>query len=611
MVGVGILLVLWPEFAEHVTVILPAAVRPTLQGLGAWLCTIPYVFRAFRCTLSGDDECHSAQLMAVGLLATVATGDFLSTAIVTIVVELGHTIEDSNLLRAETALDGLRRLLPRQVAIVEEGTERPIALELLRPGQVMFVRPGDLLVADGVVTSGNTSLDTSLITGQCEMRDVGVDDAVLAGSLNLTGLIQVRILTSAADSMVGRIERVLARAISSEPGITGSIEYCAAFYLPVMLLAAAGILATTHDVSRVVAMLVVACPCALLIAAPTAAIAAIAVANRRGVVVKQVKHLEALADIGTVVFDKTGTVTTGRLTVQALVPAAADASGELLYGMKNCAAASLHPVCAAIRQYSSPGELTAAVPGGDAWEIPGKGVRCRIGQREWLLGRHSWLLELRIDLPPVPDHCGPVVAAAVDGQFLGFVLLHDAIRVGVESVVERLRELSVARIVLLTGDRAAAVAAVSRTIGFDSVITDQAPDDKYLHVREELGRSTVLFVGDGLNDAPALAAATVGMAMSQTGAEVAIRSADICLTSEDLNCIPYAICLSRRLRLVIRQNISIAVGSTVVFAGLAAGGVISPIVGAFAHHAGPLLVALNSSLFLYRELRRPLAGCGR
>jgi heavy metal translocating P-type ATPase len=578
------------------------AQRPLVElfkAVAALIVSAPVFAAAVRGVITGNADDVLEQLVALAVLAALASGEFATAALVPMILNLGHFLEQRSVLGAQAAIDGLRTLHGRTATLLTDEGEREVEPTALRPGDVVVVRPGDVLPADGIIRKGISMVDQSSITGESLAEEVGLGMSLFAGSINLTGLLEVTVTGVGEKTALGRVLELLRSAEQSKTPAVRLLEQYATFYVPIMLMAAAVLLFVTRDMSRAVTLLVVACPGAFVLAGPTAMIAALAAASRLGILVKNTKFLEVLADVDTVVLDKTGTVTLGHLEVVAIRLSAGAEEEELLRAAALCGGGSRHPASRAVmRAAATAGLAPVEVPESVA-ETPGRGVVAAAKDGDCLLGRGDWLRERGLDVPGNPEHAGPVVWVARNGRVLGCLLLADLPRPEAARAVRELRELGLSRVVLLTGDRQQAAVEVARTLDIEHVVAEVLPEQKLQTVQAEkaAGRS-VMVVGDGVNDALALASGDVGVAMGAMGSDVALQSADVALMTNDLARLPLAIRLSRETRAIINQNLLIGAGSSVVMLTLAALGLVSPIVGAVLHNAGEIYVLFNSARLL-------------
>jgi len=586
-----------------------ADVAELIMALAACVVALPIFFEAIRGLIVHDPHSYSAQLVSLAVLAAMATGDFLTATLIPIILHLGHFFEERSVVGAQAAIQGLQRLHARKAMLLTDEGERQVDPDSLRPGDVLVVRPGDVIAADGEVTDGSSAVDQSSITGESVPEDVTVGSPVYAASVNLSGLIRVRVTKSGSDTALGRVMDLLREAERSKPPALKLIERYAGYYVPIVLTIAGVVLFATREMSRAVAVLVVGCPGALVLAGPTAMVAALAAASRLGILIKNTKFLESLADVDTVVFDKTGTVTRGQLELVDTRPVDGISARDFFEHALPCAAASRHPVSRAIveaaeRQGIS---ITGNRQASEVKEVSGKGLQATVNGRVTRLGRREWLGESGWHVPENPPHAGPIVWLGqldADGgagarRVLGCLLLADACRPEAKQAVQELRTLGVSRTVLLTGDRQEVAQQVGASLEIDEVIADVLPAQKLDAMRAEraAGRQ-VMMVGDGVNDALALRSGDVGVALGAVASDVALKSADVALMANDLGRLPTTIKLARRTRSTIHANILIGAGISLGFVWLASIGVITALAGAMLHTVGELFVIFNSARLL-------------
>ena len=586
--------------------LLPIEQKPiseALKAIAAILVLLPILREAVVGLLTGSTDAYSAQLVAIASLAALAVGDFVTAAIIPIILSVAFFLEERSVLGAQAAIEGLKSLQAKQaVRIGDDGTEREVNAEDLTPGDLVVVRPGDTIPADGQVIEGFSAIDQSTITGESTPQDVGPGAKLFAGTVNHNGLLRVEVTSAGNTSTLGKILDLLHDAEQSKTEVLRLIEGYAKYFVLGVLLIAGISLFLSRDISRAIAVLVVGCPGPFILAGPAAMVAALAAATRKGILIKNAKFLESLAEVDSVIFDKTGTVTVGQLEVVSLLPNESDDS-QLLAAAATCAGASQHPVSRAITAFAAGQSLTSLQESSNAQELPGRGVTVDFEHGQWLLGRRSWLLESGFDLPDEPDHKGPIVwVSARDGSHnkcLGAILLADQAREDAKQVVVDLKQMGVLRTTLLTGDRKPVAEAIASEVGLDHVVAEVLPGHKrdVVRVEREAGYR-VMVVGDGVNDAPALAESDIGAAMGAAGAEIALHSADIVLMTERLDRLPFALNLARRTRKTIHRNVIVGVGLTALMLAFASAGVISPIAGAIVQNVGELFVIVNSASLL-------------
>lgn len=578
------------------------SISAAILGIGAVIADLPVFVAGARAFLRRDSHATLEQLVSLALLASLAAGEFETAILIPVLMAIGHALEDRSIRGARAAIEGLKKLTPNRAFIIgDDGDEHEVEADRLRPGQVVVIRPGDVVPADGVVAQGTSAVDQSSMTGESVAEEVAPGSEVYAGTVNLSGLLRVNVTGVAENTALGRIVDLLHQAETARAPIMKVIERYAALYLPMVLVLAAAMLVLTQDLSRAVTILVVSCPCALVVASPAAMTAALAVASRLGILIKNTRFLEAVGDAKTLVLDKTGTVTAGELEVVGIEPIGDGSPDDVLRRAASFAYASRHPVSRALvaRAATVDGADGLDARMEDVEEVHGRGVLARENGSVFRLGSGRWLAEEGIDAPDRPDHVGPVVYLARDGAVEAVVLLADTPRPGVSEALDDLRSLEVDRSIMMTGDRRAVAEAVAAPLRIDVVEAECLPERKLelVEIEKQSGR-TVMMVGDGVNDALALSTADVGVAMGAIGSAVAVESADVALMTNDLRRLPDMIRLSRRTRANIHQNVFIAVASSLGMMALASLGLISPIIGAMIHNVGTFAVIFNSARLL-------------
>jgi Zn2+/Cd2+-exporting ATPase len=547
-------------------------------------------------------------LVATALTAAWASGDLMTAAILPIVMVVGHVLEERGLLGSQEAIRALGRLVETTSRrLRDDGTTEAVPTEKLSVGDFVEVRAGDRIPVDGTVRDGASSLDTTSLTGESVPLEVAEHDSVMAGSINLDGRLVVEVARVGTDTTLGKIVALMARAEEAKPPVTRLLERYAGQYLALVLMIAAGAWFATNDGQAMLAVLVASCPCALVLAAPATAVAAIAVAARHGILIKGSGFLEQLAEVTSVVFDKTGTITCGQLSLTGLRPMAGYAPREMLCIASLLGASSTHPVSRALGRYLAPSAETAT----EVRELRGFGVTARLPDgRTGVLGRAELFASLGISTGVTPEHDGPLVGVGCGDAFMGWLLLADEVRPEAACALEELRGLGLVKQTLLTGDRTRVAERVGRLLGITEIRSEALPEEKLQHILFELRKGDrPLVVGDGINDSLALKAGAVGAAMGANGTDVALASADIVLMTDDLRRLGTAIRLSRRCRRTIHVNVAMGLGWTVLLVTAAASGLLGPegaVVAAVIHNFGTLAGMANAGRLLqFNELRRP------
>lgn len=580
----------------------------TCQGLASLLVVLPLVWRALLGLVRHNASEQVQQLVAIASLAALAIGDFYTATLVPLIMHLGHFLEERSVMGAQAAVAGLRQLDQRQATIVRDGVERTVPVTALRIGDEVLVRPGDLLPADGVVREGASAIDQASITGESAPVETGPGEQVFAGTTNLSGLLRVEVRQLGDDTALGRVINLLQRAEQSKTPVLKLIEQYAGLFLLLVLTVAGVVLFLTRDVHRAIAVLVVGCPGPFILAGPSAMVAALSAATRLGILIKNTRFLESLADVDTVVLDKTGTVTLGELRVVGCSAVNGVDAHEVLSRAALGAQGSRHPVSRAILHWARAADVPINAFSGTVIEELGRGVRHESNGDVHFVGRRDWLEAEGFDVPSDPEHAGTLVwvaqrrttpEAVPQQNVLGAVLLADEPRPEARLAIPALRALDVHRCVLLTGDRRLVAEQIGAQLQVDEVIAEVLPEQKLDVVRreKEAGR-IVAVVGDGSNDSLALASGDVGIAMGAYGSDIAIKSADVILAASDLTRLPQAIRLARATRRTIHQNVLVGAGITTSMLALAASGWISPVAGAVLQNLGEVYVLFNSARLL-------------
>ena len=463
------------------------------------------------------------------------------------------------------------------------------------------MRPGDNVPADGVIVTGQGTFNQANITGESLPVDKKPGDETFAGTQNLTGVLEIKVTRAGTDTTLGRVRDLILAAEKTKLPIMRIIDQYMVYYTPFVLVIGALVWAFTRDIDRVIAVLVVACPCAFILASPTAMVAALSAAARLGILIKNVGDIELAARINAFVFDKTGTLTTGLLAVSRLAPLGDVKPAELLRLAASAERYSNHPTARALSQLAAEAGVPLAEPR-DFAETAGRGIQAEVDGAKITIGRAQWLRDnevagdftASVDLNETEGFS--LIFVARDGQCIGWIGLQDQTRPEARESLIKLKELGARRIAMVSGDREPVATRVAREIGVEEVVAECLPENKVEFVRNFKGRGyRVAVVGDGVNDAPALAAGDMGIAMGAAGSDVAINSATIALMNSDLRRLPFLVNLSRQTRSVINQNFMF--GIVFIIGGLSAGafGYLTPIVAALLHNVGSLIVVFNSA----------------
>ncbi len=571
-----------------------------LAFAGALLLAIPLWWHAIQCLLSG--HMHMDELVALAILAAMAIQEFQTAGVVAFFLLISNLIETRTALGARAAIEGLIRMTPTRARRLRgDGGEEDVDAGQLQAGDIVIVRPGDNIPADGQIVRGQSTINQANVTGESLPVEKGVGEDVFGGTNNVTGALQVRVTKVGADTTLGRVQDLILQAARTRIPLMRLIDEYAAWYTPVTLMLAGVVWFFTKDPTITISLLVIACPCALILATPTAIVAALAAASRLGVFIKDVGNIEWARKLTAVVFDKTGTLTTGELAVTRLAPAPGVDAAELLRTAASVERLSTHPVARAISAVAEKArvELDEAA---DFEEVSGKGVRATIDGAAVIVGRQSWIREAGVDLSFLEDEKLrepegiSTLYVARDGRCLGWIGLEDRTRPEARAAMDELRQLGVRQLIMVTGDRWSVARRVAKEMGCSDVQAEVLPQDKLALVGalKQKGH-TVAVVGDGVNDAPALAAGNLSVAMGAAGSDVAMNSASVALMSSDLRRLPFLVALSRATTQVIWQNLIFGVSFIIIVEIAIIFGKVHPMLAALLHTVSSAIVVFNSA----------------
>lgn len=568
--------------------------------LGAILLGAPIIWHALLCLIYRHS--HMDELVALAILAAFVAGEYVTAGVVAFFMLLSELIESRTALGARASIESLIKLTPTKANLIDsKGVETEVQVSSLKAGDIVRVRPGDNIPADGEVVEGLSSVNEATITGESLPVDKVPGMQVFAGTNNLTGVLNVTVTKAGMDTTLGKVQSLIIQAEQTKIPIMRIIDRYVKWYTPTILMIAFIVLFFTRDIDRWITILVVSCPCALILATPTAMVAAISASARLGILIKNVADLEIAGRITALVFDKTGTVTTGRLYVTKLTPADGVEPSELLSYAASAEQMSKHPAARALQEITKEAKLSLYSPE-HFRETPGKGVTAVVNASKIMVGRDSFLKENNIDVHNVSDPAlheeqgFSTLYVAKDSKCIGWIGMQDKTRPEAAHAVKDLLDIGVKRVTMLTGDRNEVARRVAAELACTDFKAQCLPQDK-LAIVEKLKKDghTVLVVGDGINDAPALAAGDLGIAMGAAGSDVAINSASIALMNDDLKRLPFLVKLSKKTGRVIYQNLGF--GMLFIILGIAAGAAawLPAVYAAVLHFVGSLVVVFNSA----------------
>ena len=570
------------------------------------LCGIPIILEAV-IGLVTEFDIKADVLVSLALIASVLIREDFAAGEVAFIMQLGGLLEELTVARARAGIEKLVHLTPQTARVLTESGEKTVPAEQVKVGDVLRVLPGETVPVDGVITSGQTSVNQAVMTGESLPVDKTVGDEVSSGTVNQFGAFEMKASKVGEDSSIQRMIRLVQSADAGKARIVGLADRWATWIVVIALTAAVLTWMISGEIIRAVTILVVFCPCALVLATPTAIMAAIGNATKHGFLVREGDALERLASVKKITFDKTGTLTYGTPKVIAVRSVLPEWKEEEIYGY--CAAAeqlSEHPLGkAVVNCYRQ--EVKKELVSTEQFEmIPGRGVSCKVDAHTVLAGNVDMLRENQINFPAdvesqakeFLDQGCTMIYLAIDGVLAGYLALADTLREESAKMINRLTELGVEP-VLLTGDHENAAETIAGQLHIREVHANCLPEDKLNWISKYQQREDkVCMIGDGINDAPALKKADVGIAMGGVGSDIAVDAADIALVDDEVKELPHLIALSKRMMITIKCNLSFSMGLNFLAIVLAITGILNPVVGALVHNAGSVLVIINSALLL-------------
>ncbi|MBN1763883.1 MAG: cadmium-translocating P-type ATPase [Sedimentisphaerales bacterium] len=567
---------------------------------GALLLGAPIIWHAISSLIHGHS--HMDELVALAIIAAFATKQYQVAGAVSFFMLLAELIETRTALGARASIESLIRITPTKAHLLAaDGSETEIEAHLLEPGQKIRVRPGDNIPADGKVVQGESTVNQATITGESLPVDKSTGDQVFAGTSNLTGSLEVEVVTAGNDTTLGKVQSLIIQAERTRIPIMRIIDRYVKWYTPTILMIAGLLFYFTKHIDIAISALIIACPCAIILATPTAMVAALSCAARLGILIKNVGNLESAGRLNAIIFDKTGTLTTGQMAVTKLTPIEGVDPAEMLILAASTEQFSKHPAARAVIEVAKQARLTLSQPE-NFEETSGRGVSAYINGQKVAVGRETWLEEQGFDMSPVrgekmtPPEGLSLLYVARDHRCIGWIGMEDRTREEARNAVKDLSELGMKRLVMVTGDRLAVAKRVAAEMGCSEVKAECLPNEKLnlVHQLQQEGYR-VAVVGDGVNDAPALAAGDLGVAMGAAGSDVAINSASIALMNNDLNRLSFLVKLSRTTRNVVWQNLLFGLCFIIFGEVVIAMGLVPPVLAVILHLISSLVIVFNSA----------------
>lgn len=578
------------------------------------LCGLPIIMEAVT-GLVTEFDIKADVLVSIALIASVIIGEYFAAGEVAVIMQLGGLLEELTVARARAGIEKLVHLTPRTARKVAGGLETVIPADQVQAGDLLRVLPGETVPVDGIIRAGQTSINQAVMTGESLPVDKSVGDEVSSGTVNQFGAFDMVASRVGEDSSIQRLIRLVQSADAGKAKIVGLADRWATWIVIIALSAAIITWMVTYDIIRSVTILVVFCPCGLVLATPTAIMAAIGNATGHGFLVREGDALERLAQVSKVTFDKTGTLTRGILQVAAVKSVNPDIPETMLYELTAGAELrSEHPLGRAIVQCyeRSAGKMPEQPQ--DFHMIPGRGVKAMVSGREILAGNREMMAEYGIademgtagNADEYLDQGCTVIWLAADGQMAGFIALSDTLRPEAETMIGQLKQTGAAP-VLLTGDNENAARHIAEKLSIEEIYSGCLPQDKLEYIGDVQGSGQqVCMIGDGINDAPALKKACVGIAMGGVGSDIAVDAADIALIDDEIKELPHLFGLSAKMMRTIRANLTFSLTLNFIAIILAVTGILNPVAGALVHNAGSVFVIVNSALLLNWNEKKPL-----
>lgn len=576
----------------------------------AWItvaiCGIPIVFKAFK-QIIFRRKISSPLLISIAMFAAVYIGEVFAAGEVAFIMAIGGILEDMTVERAKRGIKNLVSLAPARGRIVTEGGEKEVVLEDIKAGDILRVLPGESIPVDGEIISGQTSVDQSVMTGESLPVDKGIGDKVYCGTINRFGSIDIKALKVGKDSSFGKLVEIVREAEQNKSPTERIVDKWASWLVPSALVIAVATYLFTGDITRAVTVLVVFCPCALVLATPTSVMAAIGQAAKYGVIVKSGAALEKMGKVNCAAFDKTGTLTLGKPSVSDIIVLDKSFSeSDLLFYAASAESRSEHPLGKAVVSRAAEEGIGLSAPD-DFTMVPGRGICAVVGGRKVLCGNAEFMDENSVEIEESTGIGGlrnagkAVILVAIGGRFAGAMGLSDVLKENASSIVSELEEMGTESI-LLTGDNPQAAEFIASKIGIKRVFAGLLPLGKVEKIKElRSAGKKVCMVGDGVNDAPALKIADIGVAMGAMGSDIAVDAAEIALMGDDISKIPYLKRLSMATVSLIKFNISLSMAINIIAITLSVMALLNPVTGALVHNAGSVLVVLNAGLLYDRD----------
>ena len=582
----------------------------------AWIaiifCGIPIIKDAIE-GLIREFDIKADVLVSMALIASVIIGEIFAAGEVAFIMQIGAFLEEFTVRKSKQGIENLVNLTPTLARVIVNNKEKTINAKDVKVGDILRVNPGEIVPVDGIIIKGKTSIDNSVMSGESIPVDLSEGDSLCSGAVNQFGAFEMKATKVGEDSSIQRMIKLVESADASKAKIVNIADRWATYIVIAAFSSAILTWMITGEIIRAVTILVVFCPCALVLATPTAIVAAIGNVSKYGVLVKEGDALEKLSSISKITFDKTGTLTYGKPQVKEVVSIVDDLSKEDLYEIvASLELHSEHPLGKAVVSSFKEKYKKDIIPPDEFNMIPGRGVISKVNNKKVIAGNKELFLEQNYNKEAFnfidknyKNEGGTIIYIGIDNKLSGYIILNDTLREESKDMIQNIKDLNIAP-VLLTGDNKYAATHIANQVGIEEVKSECFPQDKLKLIEDYQNKEKdlICMVGDGINDAPALKTAYVGIAMGGMGSDIAVDAADIVLVRDDINNLPHLLKLSKHMMKIIKINLTFSILLNFAAVILAMTGILNPVLGALVHNAGSVVVIINSALLLNYDKRK-------
>ena len=583
-----------------------------LSWVAILLCGVPIIKDGIE-GLVTEFDIKADVLVSIALIASVIIGEIFAAGEIAFIMQIGAFLEEFTVRKSKQGIENLVNLTPTLARVIVNNKEKTINAKDVKVGDILRVNPGEIVPVDGIIIKGKTSIDNSVMSGESIPVDLSEGDSLCSGAVNQFGAFEMKATKVGEDSSIQRMIKLVESADASKAKIVNIADRWATYIVIAAFSSAILTWMITGEIIRAVTILVVFCPCSLVLATPTAIVAAIGNVSKYGVLVKEGDALEKLSSISKITFDKTGTLTYGKPQVKEVVSIVDDLSKEDLYEIvASLELHSEHPLGKAVVSSFKEKYKKDIIPPDEFNMIPGRGVISKVNNKKVIAGNKELFLEQNYNKEAFnfidknyKNEGGTIIYIGIDNKLSGYIILNDTLREESKDMIQNIKDLNIAP-VLLTGDNKYAATHIANQVGIEEVKSECFPQDKLKLIEDYQNKEKdlICMVGDGINDAPALKTAYVGIAMGGIGSDIAVDAADIVLVRDDINNIPHLLKLSKHMMKIIKINLTFSILLNFAAVILAMIGTLNPVLGALVHNAGSVVVIINSALLLNYDKRK-------